>query len=159
MIRFEGAVEQYINDLAVVVFTGIKHTADWFLASFKENDMASGTCMADSSAGVWVLHSMDTAFIDWAKFQIQDFATMFRKQVYTSDVDPKTVEDALTITYTQSKKVRRNYYCTFAMLSWHCSCWKSSDSTSGSCSRSFLTRSRRRQLAFALFPLVLTQNF
>jgi len=102
---------------------------------------------------------MNTAFIDWAKFQIQDFATMFRKQVYTSDVDPKTVEDALAITYTQSKKVRRNYYCTVAMLSWHCSCWKSSDSTSVSCSRSFLVRNRRRQFDLARFPLALTQNF
>jgi exocyst complex component 8 len=31
----------YIGDLAIVVFTGIKHTADWFLASFKENEVAS----------------------------------------------------------------------------------------------------------------------
>ncbi|KAF9792511.1 hypothetical protein BJ322DRAFT_1116121 [Thelephora terrestris] len=97
MIRFEGAVEQYINDLAVVVFTGIKHTADWFLASFKENDMAS-------------------AFIDWAKFQIQDFATMFRKQVYTSDADKKTVEDALTITYTQSKRLLEEFGLDFRFL-------------------------------------------
>jgi hypothetical protein len=106
MIRFEGAVEQYINDLAVVVFTGIKHTADWFLASFKENDMASGMSMMYSFTDTWFSRSTCIAFIDWAKFQIQDFATMFRKQVYTSDVDQKTVEDALTITYTQSKKVR-----------------------------------------------------
>jgi hypothetical protein len=41
MIRFEGAVELYINDLTIVIFTGIKHTADWFLASFKENEAAS----------------------------------------------------------------------------------------------------------------------
>lgn len=41
---FEGSVELYISDLAIVVFTGIKHTADWFLASFRENDTASGTC-------------------------------------------------------------------------------------------------------------------
>jgi hypothetical protein len=41
MIRFEGAVELYINDLAIVIFTSIKHTADWFLASFKENEAAS----------------------------------------------------------------------------------------------------------------------
>jgi exocyst complex component 8 len=40
-IRFEGDIGVYINDLAVVVFTGIKHTADWFLASFKENEVAS----------------------------------------------------------------------------------------------------------------------
>ena len=110
MIRFEGAVEQYINDLAVVIFTGIKHTADWFLASFKENDMASGMFTTYSSADAWILRATDTAFIDWTKFQIQEFASMFRRQVYTSDVDPKTVEGALTVTYTQSKKVRHCYY-------------------------------------------------
>ena len=119
MIRFEGAVEQYINDLAVVVFTGIKHTADWFLASFKENDMASGMSTTYSSADIWILRSAGIAFIDWAKFQIQDFATMFRKQVYTSDVDPKTVEGALAITYTQSKKVRYDYNWTVTILSWY----------------------------------------
>lgn len=41
-IRFEGHVGTYVGDLAVVYFTGIKHTADWFLASFKENEVASG---------------------------------------------------------------------------------------------------------------------
>lgn len=137
MIRFEGAVEQYINDLAVVVFTGIKHTADWFLASFKENDMASGMFIAYSSVGIRILRTTDIAFIDWAKSQIQGFATMFRKQVYTSDADPKTVEGALEITYAQSKKVRYNCCCTVVMLSRHCSYWKSLDSTSVSSSKSF----------------------
>lgn len=41
-IRFEGHVGAYVADLAIVYFTGIKHTADWFLASFKENEVASG---------------------------------------------------------------------------------------------------------------------
>ena len=41
MITFEGHIGMYISDLAVVVFTGIKHTADWFLASFKENEVSS----------------------------------------------------------------------------------------------------------------------
>lgn len=40
-ITFEGDITTYISDLATVVFTGIKHTADWFLASFKENEAAS----------------------------------------------------------------------------------------------------------------------
>lgn len=158
MIRFEGAVEQYINDLAVVVFTGIKHTADWFLASFKENDMASGMFQISTELHVMISRSSFIAFIDWAKFQIQDFATMFRKQVYTSDVDPKTVEGALAITYTQSKKVRCNYRYSVAIFSWHCSCWKSSDSTSAFCSRSSLLRSLRRQPALARFPLALAQK-
>ncbi|EGO31220.1 hypothetical protein SERLADRAFT_432868 [Serpula lacrymans var. lacrymans S7.9] len=85
-IRFEGHVGMYINDLSVVVFTGIKHTADWFLASFQESEMASG-------------------FIDWAKKQIEAYAEMFRKQVYSSDVETQTVDEALRITYSQSKKV------------------------------------------------------
>jgi hypothetical protein len=158
MIRFEGAVEQYINDLAVVVFTGIKHTADWFLASFKENDMASGMFMAYRSAGDWISHTVGVAFIDWAKLQIQDFATMFRKQVYTSDVDPKTVEGAVTITHTQSKKVRYRCHCTTAGLSRRYSYWKSLDSTSVSSSRGFLSRNRRTQLALAQFPHALTRS-
>ena len=41
MITLEGHIGMYISDLAMVVFTGIKHTADWFLASFKENEVSS----------------------------------------------------------------------------------------------------------------------
>ena len=44
-ITFEGSVGMYVADLAIVVFTGIKHTADWFLASFKENEVASCKCV------------------------------------------------------------------------------------------------------------------
>ena len=48
-IRFEGNIGAYIADLAIVCFTGIKHTADWFLASFKENEVAS--CKSDVGFG------------------------------------------------------------------------------------------------------------
>jgi len=41
LIRFEGDVTLYISDLAIVVFTGVKNTADWYLASFKEPENAS----------------------------------------------------------------------------------------------------------------------
>ncbi|TFY73945.1 hypothetical protein EWM64_g10067, partial [Hericium alpestre] len=88
MIRFEGHIGMYFNDLAVVMFTAIKHTADWFLASFKENEVAS-------------------CFIDWAKKQIELYAEMFRRQVYSSDVDEKTVAEALKVTHSQSRKVSR----------------------------------------------------
>ncbi|KAJ7665460.1 nuclear mRNA splicing protein [Mycena polygramma] len=96
-IRFEGHIGAYVGDLAVVYFTGIKHTADWFLASFKENEVAS-------------------AFIDWAKKQIEDYGEMFRRQVYSSDVDPKVVDDALKITYSQSKKLLQEYGLDFRFL-------------------------------------------
>jgi len=42
-IRFEGHIGTYVGELAIVFCTGIKHTADWYLASFKENEVASGT--------------------------------------------------------------------------------------------------------------------
>lgn len=41
-IRFEGDARSYIKELALVVFTSVKHTADWYLASFKDLEMASG---------------------------------------------------------------------------------------------------------------------
>lgn len=41
MIRFDGDIGTYISDLAITIFTVIKHTADWFLASFRENEVAS----------------------------------------------------------------------------------------------------------------------
>ncbi|KAG6901721.1 hypothetical protein C0995_008689 [Termitomyces sp. Mi166 len=96
-IRFDGQVNTYVHDLAIVYFTGIKHTADWFLASFKENEVAS-------------------AFIDWAKSRIEDFAENFRKQVFTSDIDPQIVSNALEITYTQSRKLLQEYGLDFRYL-------------------------------------------
>ncbi|KAF8215824.1 hypothetical protein K438DRAFT_1914733 [Mycena galopus ATCC 62051] len=68
-IRFEGHIGAYVGDLAFVYFTGIKHTADWFLASFQENEVAS-------------------AFIDWTKKQIEEYGELFRRQVYSADADP-----------------------------------------------------------------------
>ncbi|KAK0500855.1 exo84 subunit/exocyst complex component [Armillaria luteobubalina] len=96
-IKFEGHIGAYIADLAIVTFTAIKHTADWFLASFKENEVAS-------------------AFIDWAKSQIENYADVFRRQVFSSDVDPKVIEEALKITYSQSKKLLEDYGLDFRFL-------------------------------------------
>lgn len=97
MIRFEGHVGVYVGDLAVVYFTGIKHTADWYLSSFKENEVAS-------------------FFIEWAKKQVELYAELFRKQVYSSDVDKQTVEDAIKITHMQSKKSLEEYGIDFRFL-------------------------------------------
>ncbi|EIN14240.1 hypothetical protein PUNSTDRAFT_110361 [Punctularia strigosozonata HHB-11173 SS5] len=96
-IRFEGSVEMYVNELAVVVFTGLKHTADWFLASFKENEVASG-------------------FVEWAKHQMEAFAELFRRQVYTSDAPPQIVSEARRIAFVQSKKLLEEYGLDFRYL-------------------------------------------
>jgi hypothetical protein len=41
-IRAEGDISLYISELAVVCFTVIRNTGDWYMTSFKENGMASG---------------------------------------------------------------------------------------------------------------------
>lgn len=51
-----------------------------------------------------VIH-VDLGFIDWAKKQIELYAEMFKKQVYSSDVDQPTIDEALKITHSQSRKV------------------------------------------------------
>ncbi|KDR85544.1 hypothetical protein GALMADRAFT_234471 [Galerina marginata CBS 339.88] len=96
-IRFEGHIGTYIGELAIVYFTGIKHTADWYLASFKENEVAS-------------------SFISWTKHQLEDYCEIFRKQVYSKDVDPQVVEEAINITLSQSKKLLQEYGLDFRYL-------------------------------------------
>ncbi|RDX44306.1 hypothetical protein OH76DRAFT_1409275 [Lentinus brumalis] len=96
-ITFEGHIGSYIGDLATVVFTGIKHTADWFLASFRENEVAS-------------------SFVEWAKSQIELYAEMFRKQVFSSDVDSRTIDEAIQITHVQSKKLLEEFGIDFRFL-------------------------------------------
>lgn len=56
-IRFDGHIGMYIGDLAIVVFTGIKHTADCFLASFKENEVASCALAHLESGGKLLTYS------------------------------------------------------------------------------------------------------
>lgn len=46
-----------------------------------------------------------TAFVQWAKGQIEKYAEMFRKQVYSLDVDPEIINVAIKVTKAQSKKV------------------------------------------------------
>jgi len=42
MISYLGDVPAYISELGVVMFTILKHTADWYLTAFRENRMISG---------------------------------------------------------------------------------------------------------------------
>jgi len=41
-IKAEGDISIYISELAIVCFTVIRHTSDWYMTAFKENRMASG---------------------------------------------------------------------------------------------------------------------
>jgi hypothetical protein len=46
-----------------------------------------------------------TGFVEWAKNQMEAFAEMFRRQVYVSDAEQKTVSDAKRIAFAQSRRV------------------------------------------------------
>ena len=41
-IKFEGDISMYISELAMVCFTLVKNTCEWYMAAFKDNRMASG---------------------------------------------------------------------------------------------------------------------
>ena len=41
-IKFEGDISLYISELAMVSFTMIKNSCEWYMAAFKDNSMASG---------------------------------------------------------------------------------------------------------------------
>lgn len=55
--------------------------------------------------GIHVAEHEYAGFVEWARSQIELYAEMFRKQVYSSDIDQRTIEDAIKITELQSKKV------------------------------------------------------
>lgn len=97
MIKVEGDAVTYVHDLAIVVFSCLKHTADWFLASFRENEFAS-------------------AFVDWARKEITHFADIYREQVYGSDNDAKVAQQASKITYSQSRKLLEEFGLDFRYL-------------------------------------------
>jgi len=41
-IKCEGDTTIYISELAIVCFTILRHSSDWYMTAFKENKMASG---------------------------------------------------------------------------------------------------------------------
>lgn len=86
MIAFHGDIPVYVGELCIVTFTMIKHTSDWYLAAFKDVQMASG-------------------LVTWAKKEIETFAETFRRQVYGKSVEPKVVEDSLRVVAVHNRKV------------------------------------------------------
>lgn len=79
-IKYEGDVSLYISELAMLYFTLIKNTGDWYMAAFKDYRMASG-------------------FVHWASEQVTAYAETFRRQVYGVDQDARVVNEAMEITH------------------------------------------------------------
>lgn len=65
-IKFEGDTGMYVSELAMVHFTLIKNTSEWYMAAFKDGRMASG-------------------FVQWAWERVEEYAELFRRQVYGSE--------------------------------------------------------------------------
>ncbi|KAG8804158.1 exocyst complex component exo84, partial [Serendipita sp. 399] len=84
-IPLEGDIALFIFDLAIIVFTAIKHTAEWYLASFKETESTS-------------------YFVQWCKEQMESYCVMFKKQLESTD-DPRILQECLDITRTQSRRL------------------------------------------------------
>ncbi|KIR29156.1 exocyst complex component EXO84 [Cryptococcus deuterogattii 99/473] len=97
-IKCDGDVSIYINELAVVIFTIIRHTSDWYMNAFKENKMASG-------------------FVTWAKQQIETFVDLFKRQVDASNISQSTVDECLHVTATQNRKVGNFCYEMWGSIS------------------------------------------
>ncbi|WVQ74291.1 hypothetical protein IAR50_003888 [Cryptococcus sp. DSM 104548] len=96
-IKCEGDISSYINELAVVCFTIVRHTSDWYMNAFKETRMASG-------------------FVTWAKKQIETFADLFGRQLDIPDVDQTVVDECLHVTASQNRKLLRDVGLDFTFL-------------------------------------------
>jgi hypothetical protein len=57
-VPLRGDIAMYAHDLAVVVFTTIKHTAEWFLAACRLNNDASGTSSSSSAGPKLTFHQV-----------------------------------------------------------------------------------------------------
>ncbi|KAF6766750.1 Cullin repeat-like-containing domain protein [Ephemerocybe angulata] len=96
-ITFEGHEGTYIAEISALFFTGIKNTADWYMASFKENEAAS-------------------LFTTWAKSQIEVYCEIFRKVVYSEGVEPKIVDEAIRDMHIRSRELLEAYGLDFKYL-------------------------------------------
>lgn len=96
-IKHEGDLILYINELAIVCFTLIKHTFDWFNNAFNNSRLASG-------------------FVTWAKEQIEYFGDIFRRQVYAPTTSDGVISDCLRVTQNANKKQLREIGLDFTFL-------------------------------------------
>lgn len=88
-LTFEGDSVTYINELALVVFTLIRNTCEWYRDSFKQNEMAS-------------------RFITWVREQTETFAEIYKRQVFNhSQLNCQVIADCFKSTVDQCAVVRQ----------------------------------------------------
>lgn len=80
---FEGDITTYISELALVVFTLIRNTCEWYRDSFKQNEMASG-------------------FVTWVREQTEVYASIYKRQVFgQSQLSCQVIADCFKSTVEQ----------------------------------------------------------
>ncbi|KAH9817504.1 Cullin repeat-like-containing domain protein [Melampsora americana] len=87
MIKFEGDIALWVSQLAMVIFTLVKNTCEWYMTAFRDNRMASG-------------------FVRWAAEQIELYASIFRRQVYGVDQDAQSIQDCMSVTKAHSSMLK-----------------------------------------------------
>ncbi|TPX54804.1 hypothetical protein PhCBS80983_g05744 [Powellomyces hirtus] len=87
LVRFDGDVSIYISDLAQVVFRLIRNTCDWYGGSFRDTTMASG-------------------FMKWVSTELDNFAQIFRRQVFDCHPALSVIADCLQHTMHHCKPLK-----------------------------------------------------
>ena len=86
---FEGDITTYISELALVVFTLIRNTCEWYRDSFKQNEMASG-------------------FVTWVREQTEVYADIYKRQVFgQSQLSCQVISDCFKSTLEQCSVLRK----------------------------------------------------
>ncbi|KAI9254022.1 Cullin repeat-like-containing domain protein [Sporodiniella umbellata] len=85
---FEGDISTYISELALVVFTLIRNTCEWYRDSFKQNEMASG-------------------FVTWVKEQTEIYADIYKRQVFGQKLGCQVIADCFKSTLDQCSILRK----------------------------------------------------
>jgi hypothetical protein len=86
-LKFDGEISSYISDLSDVIFRLIRNTCDWYGANFREAYMASG-------------------FMKWVQFEIENYAQIFRRQVFDSKQDFSIISKCLEHTMNHCNQLR-----------------------------------------------------
>ncbi|KAI8089706.1 uncharacterized protein BX664DRAFT_280848 [Halteromyces radiatus] len=88
-LTFEGDTTTYINELALVVFTLIRNTCEWYRDSFKLNAMSSG-------------------FVTWVREQTEIYAEIYKRQVfYQNQLGCQVIADCFKSTLDQCSMLRK----------------------------------------------------
>ncbi|KAI8384379.1 Cullin repeat-like-containing domain protein [Radiomyces spectabilis] len=86
---FEGDITTYIGELALVVFTLIRNTCEWYRDSFRQNDMASG-------------------FVTWVREQAEVYAAIYKRQVFNnSQLSCQAIAECFKSTLDQCAVLRK----------------------------------------------------